>query len=721
MTDWLKIAKESYESSTTYFDTHVRPQVDANIKAFQSKHPAGSKYLSDAFKYRSKGFRPKTRSIIRKNEAAAAAALFSNMDVVNIDPVDQDNPMADAASMVGKELLQYRLTKTLPWFKIAMGSLQDAQTVGVVCSYQGWKYEAETIEQEIPGMMDEMGKPVTVSIPKVIEDRPCIELRPIENIRIAPQSDWLDPINSSPYLIDILPMFIIDVKKMMTSIDQKTGYPKWKKLDDVELKTGIQSEDDVTTMTREPKPHNRLEEDTALSDYSIVWVHRNIVRRDDGDYVFYTLKTEKMLSDAKPLSEVYPHLKGKQRPYVMGICVIESHRPLPAGVAELAMPLNQLANEVQNHRQDNVKLVLDKRWFVARGKQVDIESLVRNVPGGVTLMNDINMDAKEINWPDVTSSAFMEQNLINADLDELVGNFSGGSVQTNRQLNETVGGMKLLNQSASLMTEYLLRTWIETWCEPVLRQLLLLEHAYETDQVVLAIAGKKARVWQKFGIDPQNDALLGQELDLTINVGMGATNPEERMRKFMGAVGAVSQMAQNAPPGANVKEITKEIFGFAGFRDGARFFPEQVDPQMAKAMQMIQQLQGQVQGKQMELQAKQQSDMAQIESNEKIKADEHRIDEGRIKGDLAIRAAEIEVEKARLDLERMKLIAEAQGSTQGANQEQMLRLAQAEQKVIQLSDKVAMERERFGLEKEKHDMEKEKHDMEKADKMMNRQ
>ena len=34
-----------------------------------------------------------------------------------------------------KEILQYRLTKTIPWFLTAVASYQEAQAVGVVVSY----------------------------------------------------------------------------------------------------------------------------------------------------------------------------------------------------------------------------------------------------------------------------------------------------------------------------------------------------------------------------------------------------------------------------------------------------------------------------------------------------------------------------------------------------------------------------------------------------------
>jgi hypothetical protein len=679
VTDWLKVATDAFEASTTYIDANHRSKWDANIRAFNSKHPVGSKYLSDSFKHRSKGFRPKTRSIVRKNEAAAAVSFFSNMDVVNVDAVDQDDFLAVANSFVNKELIQHRLTKTIPWFKVLIGALQDAQTLGVVCSYDYWKYQAKD------GV--------------VTQDEPCIELRPIENIRIDPASDWLDPVNSSPYFIDMIPMYVVDVKQMMEAENNKTGEPKWLKVSDEDISKATRTDTDTTRLQREDNRQDRYEEPKPLGDFETVWVHRNFVRLPEGEFVYYTLGTHHLLSNPKKVEEVYPIYKGK-RPYVMGVCVIESHRPLPNGVVDLAQPLQTEANEIQNQRRDNVSLVLNKKYVARRGGQVDVDALVRNTPGQVILANDVNNDVREMEWNDVTGSAYQEQNMVNTDLDELVGNFSGGSVQTNRQLNETVGGMKMLNQSASMMTEYLLTTFRETWVEPVLRHLMLLEQAYESDETVIALAAKKAKLFQRFGLNQVSDEMLKKELSLTINVGMGATNPEERLKKFLAATGAAYQMSMQAPPGADVKEIVKEIYSFAGFRDGARFFPDKVNPQVAQAMQIIQQLKAEVEGKDKEIQAKLMSDKMKVDSNERIKGAQIKVDAFRVEGDLAIRRAELEIERAAMELDRLK----EQGEMQKLGVEYQLKIKEAQARLAEIAKKLQFEREKMNLKRQEMQM-----------------
>ena len=73
-TNWLQLAKDAHQSSTSYVDANYRKKWEDGLRMFQSRHPQDSKYLSDAYKHRSKIFRPKSRSLVRKHEAAAAVA-----------------------------------------------------------------------------------------------------------------------------------------------------------------------------------------------------------------------------------------------------------------------------------------------------------------------------------------------------------------------------------------------------------------------------------------------------------------------------------------------------------------------------------------------------------------------------------------------------------------------------------------------------------------------
>ena len=466
-------------------DSNLRKQWEDSIRAFNNQHPTDSKYNMPQFEKRSRLYRPRTRTIIRKHEAAAAAAFFSNMDVVSITPQDQTNKVEAASAAIWKEVLQHRLTKTIPWYLVVLGGLQDAQTVGVAIAHVHWDYEvdqdAEISEPEPPvmgpvagGVGDQRpknmdlaqlppevaqqlmekqpststqqpdGQPSTPTVEpdaeyaqqgsegipsgsfvatqdgqlrspeapqqqeavapkrkKPLTDKPVIDLLPVENLRISPSANWMDPINSSPYVIHLMPMYAMDVKA-------KIDKGEWLPCSDAEILKATEIKADSTRAARNSPRDDPASQDAAgIDDYTIVWVQRHIHKKHGKDWEFYTLADTQLLSDAVPLEEVELH---GIRPYVMGVAILETHKTYPTSVPQLNRGLQDEINEVTNQRIDNVKFVLNKKWFVRRGRNADLSGLVRNVPGGVVMLDDPEKDVREINWPDVTASAFQEQN-----------------------------------------------------------------------------------------------------------------------------------------------------------------------------------------------------------------------------------------------------------------------------------------------------------------------
>ena len=557
----LMLARESYSGSTSYFDANIRTRIEADIRRFQSRFPSGSKYLSEGYRARSRLFRPKTRSAIRKNEAVAAEAYFSTLDVMNIAPIDESNEEQAANAEVMKALMQHRLTKSIPWFITCIGAYQDAQVTGIAISHQYWDYNE-----------------------KRKRDQPVCELIPIENFRFHPAAKWYDPVGTSPYLILLIPMYVKDVRARMDA-------GRWQKYEDGQIQSA-QRNYDTTRLEREGNRTDSAAETNAETSYSIVWVHMNIVDWDDEDYVFYTLGEELLLSSPKKLEDISPI----GRPFVVGQCVIETHRNYPNGPSALGAPVQDEINEVTNQRIDNVKFALNKRYFVARNKQVDLRSLTRNVPSSVTLMNNINEDVRVVETNDVTGSSYQEQDRLNMDYDDLAGVFSGASVASNRKLNETVGGMNILTSNSNQISNYQLKTFTETWVEPVLRQLIKLEQEFETDEIVVALAAKKAKLMQKFGIDEVTDELLRQELTMNVNVGMSATNPHDKVNSIAMGMGAIRTILADdslEKYGLDANELIKEVLGALGYKDGGRFFQfdEQADPRIANLEQQISELQ----------------------------------------------------------------------------------------------------------------------------------
>lgn len=629
---WLRLASEAYQTSTTFIDTNYRSKWEDNLRHFRSKHASGSKYNKPSYQFRSKLFRPKTRSMSRNFESAIAAAFFANADLVSIEPPNSEDQMQAASAAITFELLQHHLTNSIPWFVLCLGAGQEAHRTGCVFSYQNWDYIEKPFTYKVPAM-DAMGQPIideltgqptttTATENKILKDCPKVELLPPENVRFHPAAKWYDPINTSPYLQILWPMFVRDVKARMVESGASGKVPeqKWKHLDDKDIAGALRLTNDRTRQVREGDQEDANDKPIgSITEFSVVWCIENFFNVDGQDVVWWTLGTEHMLCDPVPIEEVY---WTGVRPVVMGISAIETFVSMPDGPVGHVAPLNQEINEVANQRMDNVSLVMNKKYWVKHGSNVDLRSLLSNVGGGVVQMPDIEGHVKAQEFQDVTGSAYQEQDRLNSEFDELGGSFSQSSVMTNRKLNETVGGMNMLRSGASEIRELTIRTFSETWAEKVMKQLVKLIQKYESNIAVIALAGQKAQIFKKYGVDRITDDLLNQDLLTTVNVGTGATDPIGKLQKFMMALDSLGKVAglqaQMQKPIFKIPEIGNEIFGRIGLKSGSRFLVnpdedgQQIDPAMVQQlqqqnqelMQAVQQMQQALQDKEADRQLK---------------------------------------------------------------------------------------------------------------------
>lgn len=576
----LLMAKEAYRTSTTFLDNNYRRKWDDSYAHFNSKHTSDSLYSKKEYQYRSKLFRPKTRAAIRQIEAAGVAAFFANEDAVSISPRNINDPAHILAAAINDELLNYHFQETIPWFITCIGGLQDAAVVGVVGSYQYWDYKED-------------------SDGNVVRDKPCIDLIAVENFRFHPSADWRNPVQSSPYFIRMVPMLVVDVEARMHDESGKIPHKKWKRLTRDELKNAINPDYDETRQAREEMGQDRfragIAESVTLGDFDTIWCHEIFIKIDDADYVYWTAGTTARLSDPVLVSEEY---FSKERPCVIGCAIIEAHKPLPDSIVELGKQTQKEINENVNTRLDNQKLAMNKRYFVNRRGNVDIRSLMDNIAGSATLMDNVDTDVRVVDFNDIQPSSFADEDRLNLSADEIFGSFSGSSIQSNRRMNETVGGIAMLRGSTNTMVEYILRTFAETWVEPVCRQVMQMIKAYETDINRLTYAfgrTKYAPMLQEENVNLH--AILSELMDLDVsvkvNVGMGATDPIMKLQNFMLAINSYTQVLQMPPGMLNVTEIGKEIFGRLGYKDGQRFMNvnQDMDPEKQMLQVQIQQMQ----------------------------------------------------------------------------------------------------------------------------------
>lgn len=615
---WLSLARSAFDTSTDFLDSNVRQQWDVAMAHQNNEHAPGSKYHSVTYKARSRLFRPKTRTNNQSAEAAFAKAMFSTADLINIEPENDNDPLQRVSADINSLLMQYRLTHSIKWFMTAMGAYQDARVYGVCISYQYWDFHEVVEDGEPDGLLatadepdpldadnpataeydayldgqnnrpDASGDAVVAAddladrLPtppappqqvRVLRDKPACDLLPPENVRFEPNADWRDPLNSSPYVVRLVPMYADEARGKI----EGNGWREHSLSALIAAGTGVGQSDDATRQQRQGQGRTDPADQSGSerNEFTLVWLHENFIRVGGQDYVYWTCGTSLLLSEPTPIEDVYPHLRHGERPMTMGVVTLESHRNYPMAPTNLIAPLQEQSNDISNQRMDNVRLVLNKRYIVKKGSgsgAIDLAALSRSVPGGSVMASNPEADVRVLDTDDVTSSSYQEQDRLDLAIDELTGTFSQQTVQNNRNLNETVGGMEMMNAGASDVTEYAIRLFIETWVEPTLSQLVRLEQFYETDETVLALAKEQSDQYQQFGQDAMLDELLRQELTINVNAGFGKTDPQKRLNSLNQALASVAQVLPDAIPRLQSDEIIKEVFGNAGYRDGKRFF-----------------------------------------------------------------------------------------------------------------------------------------------------
>jgi hypothetical protein len=654
----------------------ARQAMVRSYRSYNNQHNEGSKYKHKNYSARSKMFVPKTRMAVKKAKVAAAVALFSTADVISIEPGNDSDDAQRISADVNRELIKYRLDSAnhragVNWYPISMSAVEDANVAGICVSKQYWEYEevVDEFENDDPNVIDMEGNPLpTVKKPRILRDRPAIDLIPPENVICDMSAPFYDVVQGGLCWIVKYGLPVGYIKTMMKKGHQRLGGGAWYELTDEVIQQAVNDHSGASVRSARGQGSDRMSKTNTphFTDFDIVWVHENFVRHTDGrDYHFWSLGTRKLLSEPRETIESYPGHKG-DRPYVMGVAEIEAHNVIPMSPVESWRSLQDEINDFRNLTLDTMKQSVSPTVIVTRGAQVDMRQVRERGPDSTILVNDLEKDIRFQENPGPNGQVFNVADRISVEFDDAAGGFSQSSVGSNRNLNETVGGMQLLSSSANSVAEFNLRTWVETWVEPVIRQLVWLEQHYESDETILAIAGEKAGVFQKHGQDVDILELLDRDVTVRINVGIGAADPNMRLDRFGRGIGLLGQMAESGMFGEQVtpkaEPIFDEVLGLTGYKSASRFFtfktieeieqaaaeaPEQPDPAIELQKQQMEQQAAQEQQK-MQLEA---DKMGMEKEKAQLEAEMKRGESELKKAELALRIQELKANMAAKDRE----------------------------------------------------------------------
>lgn len=577
--DFLKLIRQAESSSARYISQVNRRGWTQSYKAYNNEHFAGSKYTRPEWRNRSKFFRPKTRTAVKKDMAAVAASLHGNIDAISCTAGNESDPRQRASAAVLQELINYRTDGSrgkaaMSWFATSMGSRQNALITGVCLSKQYWKFELR--KRAKPEVAIQDGQRVTRDVWLLDIDRPEVDLIPPENFVIDMAADWRNPAQSAAYVIIKWPLHLEEVHRK-----QESPLNPWNKVSDSRLLGSADSGSTDTSAIRRARESgtDRIDESQRGTPFQIVWVYEVFMRYDGEDYTFFTAGDRDYLTDPKPVRDIYPEQFG-ERPIVMGYGNLDAHRITPMSPVESWQQHQGLLNDMANLRVDAVKQNVHPVTKVVRGKQVDLDQVKRRAQGSVIMVQD-EKDVTFDRPTDIPQSVAVLTREVELEMDDLAGQFNGQTVQNNNAASNTLGGLKLVSGAANAVQEYDVRVWIETWASPVLSQVARLEQFYEHDSVVLGICGDRAQIFKKYGISTIDDELMEEDVLVRVSVGLGAGDPAQRLQKFGQAVAIATPILQASPDfqsgkkKINVDAVISEIFSDAGYRDGgARFFEE---------------------------------------------------------------------------------------------------------------------------------------------------
>ena len=257
--------------------------------------------------------------------------------------------------------------------------------------------------------------------------------------------------------------------------------------------------------------------------------------------------------------------------------ILMPHRLVGRSIAELIMDLQLIKSTVLRQLLDNIYLTNNARVAAVEG-QVNLDDLLNSRAGGIVRMRQANA-VQVLQPPTVGQNAFSLLQYLDEIKEQRTGLSKASMGLDADALQSTTATAVAAQMSAAQgKIEMIARVFAETGVKQLFRLVLTLcLHHGKKEQII--------RLNNKFvPIDPSN---WKHEYDLTVNVGLGSGQTNEKMA-------FLAQMAQKQEQillqmGAEnplvdlqqYRNTLAELASMAGFKDATRFFknPEDTPPQ----------------------------------------------------------------------------------------------------------------------------------------------
>lgn len=175
-------------------------------------------------------------------------------------------------------------------------------------------------------------------------------------------------------------------------------------------------------------------------------------------------------------------------PFVMGKYIPVQHELYGIGIPEVCESLQLELNAIRNQRMDNVNFILNRMFLANKYADIDFDNLI-SFPGNVILSSDVNA-IKPIPTPDVTKSAYLEENIVKADMDLVSGeySYSRGEPPPRR---ETATTIVRLQQASNIRFDSIVKSIEFTVLRQIAKMFIRLDYQFLSQEEFAKIVGEE--------------------------------------------------------------------------------------------------------------------------------------------------------------------------------------------------------------------------------------
>jgi hypothetical protein len=321
-------------------------------------------------------------------------------------------------------------------------------------------------------------------------------------------------------------------------------------------------------------------------------------------------------------------------PFAVVSPILMPHKLVGRSLAELVMDLQLIKSTVLRQLLDNLYLSNNSRVVVVDG-QVNLDDLLTNRPGGIVRSAAPGM-VSPLSVPQIGQQAFGMLEYLDAVREQRTGiNRASMGLDADKLQSTTAIAVQAQMSASQGKIEMIARVFAETGMRALFKGLLHLATKYENRPKIIRLRGKFVPM------DPRN---WKTEYDVSVNVGLGTGQVQERMQALMMVLGKQEQLLQllglqNPVVSPNQYLNTlKQLVQLAGFKDSGQFFAPQIDMQ-AMAQQQGEKPPSPAELEMAKVQAKVQADQAKA-------ANDIKMAQAKLAAEIKLREAELAAEMA---------------------------------------------------------------------------